>query len=97
MAMREPSSSFSLGLISTVGFDMVATPILAASALYQDLSGVDYYRHQLLIFPEGRAWNHEWINGEVRQRPVSEIEALAINAGRGITTFNNSAHDQGYI
>ncbi len=84
-------SLLSLGLISAVGFIMVTSPVLQAGSKYSHLAGADYYRAQLLIFPEGRERNQDWVFAN------SALEGVWINISRGLTTFNNLEYDRGFI
>ena len=79
-----------VGVASTVSFLMVAAPITVGQLL-DTRPGSDYYKKQLLIFPEGRAQQQEWF------RASSIAEGIWINVTHGLTAFNNQEYDRGFI
>jgi len=81
-----------LGIVSLLGFILVAAPIGAATIkeLKSSESAFYYQKQQLLIFPEGRALQQRW-----ESTPTVD-EAVKRNILRGLAMFNNNAYDRGY-
>lgn len=79
-----------LGALSLIGFSMVVAPVLISSARNTRVDA-DYAKRQLLIFPEGRALQQEWMHAQ------TVAEGVWINISHGLTTFNNLEHDQGFV
>jgi hypothetical protein len=79
-----------LARVSTLGFGLVVVPILIAGAQNNRINA-NYYKRQLLVFPEGRAVQQNWMKAE------TIAEGIWINVVHGLTTFNNLEHDQGFV
>ncbi|MGH2618988.1 MAG: glycosyltransferase family 39 protein, partial [Anaerolineales bacterium] len=79
-----------VGVASSISFLMIATPITVGQLL-DTRPGSDYYKKQLLIFPEGRVQQKEWFRAE------TIAEGIWINVSHGLTAFNNQEHDRGFI
>ncbi|MCH7641238.1 hypothetical protein IID22_03515 [Patescibacteria group bacterium] len=81
-----------LAVVSLLGFVLVVAPIGVATA--KQINGGEaliYQRGQLLIFPEGRRLQQQWVLAS------SISEGVKTNIIQGLTVFNNRAHDQGYM
>ena len=79
-----------LGIAALAGFLMTLAPLITATNRYSERAS-DYWKYQLLLFPEGRERQQEWMSTETIG------EAVRINIVNGLTTFNNLEHDQGFI
>lgn len=76
-------------LAAVLGMMTLLGPLLIAMA--KDPLQSQYYKYQLLLFPEGRQRQREWVRAE------TVAEGVQINVIRGLTAFNGSEHDQGFI
>jgi len=79
-----------VGVASSISFLMVATPITVGQ-LTDTRPGHNYYKRQLMIFPEGRVYQQGWFRAE------SVAEGIRINITHGVTAFNNQEYDRGFI
>ena len=79
-----------VGVASSISFLMVATPITVGQ-LTDTRPGHNYYRKQLLIFPEGRTYQRDWFRAE------TIADGIWINVTHGLTAFNNQEYDRGFI
>lgn len=77
-------------LASALGLVMLIGPLMVATAL-DARPGSDYYRYQLLLFPEGRERQRQWVFAE------TIAEGVEINLIHGLTTFNGFERDHGNI
>jgi hypothetical protein len=78
--------------ISGIAFVLMAGPILIAESKAPRSIGADANpRSQLMIFPEGRQLQREWMGSR------TEWDAYVINVKNGLGTFNNRAIDRGFI
>lgn len=81
---------FKLTLISSLGFIMMAAPVLI-STFKQPSADFHYQREQILLFEEGRKMQQSWIGAPT-------IEAgLKQNFINSLTVFNNTKSDYAYI
>ena len=79
-----------VAVASSISFLMVATPITVGQ-LKDTRPGHNYYKRQLMIFPEGRAYQQQWF------RAQTVAEGIWINISHGLTAFNNQEYDRGFI
>jgi Dolichyl-phosphate-mannose-protein mannosyltransferase len=78
------------GAIAVAGFVLTAGPILIAETKLP-AGVVPSNRETMLIFPEARKLQQEWVFAD------SEWEGFKQNVSYGLTTFNNSVVDHGWI
>jgi hypothetical protein len=78
------------GAIAAAGFVLTAGPILIAETKLPP-GVVPANRETLLIYPEARKLQQEWVAAN------SEWEGFKTNVSYGLTTFNNSVVDHGFI
>lgn len=89
-AKYQISLIFKLVAVSLLGVILVVVmPVI--SSVNNSEAATDYARHQILLFPEGRKLQQEWIHSP------TIFEGIKINIINGITVFNNKIHDLGYI
>ena len=79
-----------LGAACLVGWAMVTTPMLIATAKSPRPS-LEYQRQQFLFYPEGQKKAEEWTHSK------SPKSAWLANARKGLLTFNVRTNDQGWI
>lgn len=79
-----------LAFVSLLGFLLVVAPI-GVDSLRGSSESLDYAREQLLVFPEGRAFQQSWVGAG------STAEGVKINIVQGIGTFNNNVSDHANI
>lgn len=78
------------GLISLLGFAMVASPYaIASSKNFQ--SANTHPKQQILLYPEAREVQRVWVSED------SPRDGYKRNIRNGLTVFNNQIHDNGYI
>jgi 4-amino-4-deoxy-L-arabinose transferase-like glycosyltransferase len=80
-----------LGSIAAVGFVLMATPVVIAESKAPHSVGEAAPRAQLLIYPEGRELQKNWVFAD------SVWEGFKINVSFGLTTFNSDVVDHGWI
>jgi hypothetical protein len=84
-----------LGSIAVAGFVLMATPILIAeSHIPHSTTGpsdTDPTRETLMIYPEGRQKQQEWVHAP------SVAAGVKKNIRWGLGTFNNTVADEGFI
>jgi len=78
-----------LGALNALGFLVIALPIIIAALRSPNASM--YPRQQFLIFQEGRQLQMAWSSSKTPE------EAVKKNILNGLTAFNNTLHDHGYI
>lgn len=74
----------------TLGFLAIAGPVLIATINDPELGG-KYAKEQLLIFPEGREFERNWIHAPTVR------EALVTNAKNTFVAFNEPLTDSGWM
>jgi len=82
------------GSIAAAGFILMATPILLAESKIPRVAGPSEYepqRQALMIFPEAREKERQWLNA------TNVAEAVKTNIRWGLGAFNNKVGDQSYI
>ena len=78
-------------LVVSVGFLIVAMPVILATFKSSPSVALGYQKSQLIIFPEGRELQKEWIGSPTIADGVKE------NFVNGLFMFVKNLHDQGYI
>lgn len=78
------------GLVAATGFVLMVGPIFIAERKVPPES-VDYQRTALLLFPEGRALQKDWVNAS------SEWQGIKTNIVNGLTTFNDDKVDHSFL
>jgi Dolichyl-phosphate-mannose-protein mannosyltransferase len=79
-----------LAAVAATGFVLVATPIVVAEQK-APAGKVALQRHALLIFPEARETQRDWVFAS------SVSEGIRKNVVWGLTTFNNTVVDHSWI
>jgi dolichyl-phosphate-mannose-protein mannosyltransferase len=79
-----------LGSISAAGFALMAGPIVIAESKLP-AGSLSPQRETLLVYPEARTIQKGWVFAS------SEGEAIRTNIKWGLTTFNNTVVDHGWI
>ena len=79
-----------LGAVAAVGFALMAGPMLIAERKAPPES-VGHFRTELLVFPEGREVQKDWVFAS------SEWEGVRTNIGYGLGAFNNNIVDHSWI
>ena len=78
------------GLVSVMGFLIIILPLIIKT-FNLPFDRTHYQREQLLIFPEGRQTQKDWIGAKSIQ------EGIVINIRNNLTVFNNKISDYSYI
>lgn len=78
------------GLVAATGFVLMAAPIFIAERQAPPES-VGHFRTELLLFPEGRELQKDWVFA------ASEWEGVRTNIVNGLTTFNNHTVDHSWL
>jgi len=80
------------GVFGLVGFALVVAPLVAGSLrATENPAAFDYQREQLLFFRESQLQQQEWVGA------ASLVEAVQINIAQGLTAYNSTIHDNGYV
>lgn len=78
-----------LAVVAVLGWVMAVLPLTIANRKNPDTS--DYSKAELLIYPEGRQHQKEWVNA------TSIRQGIEINIKNGLGVFNNKVWDLGFI
>ncbi len=76
--------------IATLAFALVAGPVVIAESS-APAGSTDYQKTSLLVLPEGRALAREWVDGG------STWEGIRQNIVYGVSAFNNTVQDHGWL
>jgi 4-amino-4-deoxy-L-arabinose transferase-like glycosyltransferase len=77
------------GTASALGFVLCVMPVMVATV--QTEESVRFARETMLLFPEGREIQRSWVDSDRIN------DAYKINIVNGLTAFNNSIVDQGWV
>ena len=84
------SQTLRLAAATLLGLMLVIGPYVVSNVKKQS-DGPSYYFQQVLLFPEGRELQRDWVKAE------TPLDGVITNVVSGLTVFNSGKQDHGFI